>query len=411
MEITALKLIVGNAGLLLQTASALLFSLLFYLLDSNKSLSTYRFFISWLWLTLSLFSVVILYNYAINIHSVSNLMLSGIYLLKEFYLIGKGLFFIYLYLAILELCNNKKDYILRQQKILIIAWFIISVFMLTFVKDLNNYVAIQAPFAIVLLALCFYNFSVNYPGINEGIGKKVVKGILFMNILIWLFYLFAFPTAMKPLLQFNNFNLRDILIYNSYIDLLAQMSLAFSILIVIFEKSSLTLYQTNNKLAQLNSSLKDQSYKDPLTGSLNRRALDLHFKVRQNEISTFVLCDLDDLKGINDSLGHAYGDELIQIFVNHVQQSLRDGDNIYRIGGDEFIIWMKGCSLKQANTRFIQLLTDVPDITHKFNGNSLNFSFGTTALVADQSLSNAISSADKLMYQHKLQRKKSLNMI
>ena len=411
MEITALKLIVGNAGLLLQTASALLFSLLFYLLNSNKSLSTYHFFISWFWLTLSLLSVVILYNSKITAPPVSILMLSVIYLLKGFYLIGKGLFFIYLYLAILELCNNKKDYILRQQKILIIAWFIISVFMLIFVKDLNNYVAIQAPLAIILLALSFYHFSSSYPGITEGVGQKVVKGILFLNILIWFFYLIVFPTAMKALLQFGSFNLRDTLIYNSYIDLLAQMSLAFSILIVIFEKSSLTLYQINNQLAQLNISLKDQSYKDPLTGSLNRRALDLHFKVRQNEISTFVLCDLDDLKSINDTLGHTYGDELIKIFVNHVQQSLRDGDNIYRIGGDEFIIWMKGCSLKQANSRFIQLLTDVPDITHKFNGNSLNFSFGTTTLVADQSLSNAISSADKLMYQHKLQRKKSLNMI
>ncbi len=85
---------------------------------------------------------------------------------------------------------------------------------------------------------------------------------------------------------------------------------------------------------------------DPLTKTFNRNAFVQHFnllrKKNRNERLYFALLyvDIDNFKQINDSYGHNYGDQVLHIFARRVQNALRAGDKLYRIGGDEFIVYI-----------------------------------------------------------------------
>ena len=90
--------------------------------------------------------------------------------------------------------------------------------------------------------------------------------------------------------------------------------------------------------------LQEQAFLDPLTGLMNRRALerDLRREVgratRSGRRFGLVIMDLDGLKQINDTEGHNAGDERLRTLADAVQESLRLGDAAYRVGGDEFVM-------------------------------------------------------------------------
>jgi diguanylate cyclase (GGDEF)-like protein len=97
-------------------------------------------------------------------------------------------------------------------------------------------------------------------------------------------------------------------------------------------------------------SLEHLAYRDPLTGLLNRRALDEHaieaFTVGAGvtRTVTVVTVDINRLKQVNDSLGHVAGDQLIQAVAHdlHVAFSRLPGAMVARVGGDEFTVLVSG---------------------------------------------------------------------
>lgn len=90
--------------------------------------------------------------------------------------------------------------------------------------------------------------------------------------------------------------------------------------------------------------LQEQAYVDALTGLLNRRALkrDLRREAgrasRHHRRFSLMVIDMDGLKRVNDSQGHAAGDEMLQSLATALRKALRIGDQAYRIGGDEFVV-------------------------------------------------------------------------
>lgn len=93
---------------------------------------------------------------------------------------------------------------------------------------------------------------------------------------------------------------------------------------------------------------------DPLTGVANRRHLDermafhLDEAVAKDTTLAIVLFDLDHFKHVNDRLGHAAGDRLLQDFARVLRSSAREGDIVARFGGEEFILLLPGAGATEA---------------------------------------------------------------
>ncbi|MBZ9753504.1 diguanylate cyclase [Deinococcus sp. HMF7604] len=85
--------------------------------------------------------------------------------------------------------------------------------------------------------------------------------------------------------------------------------------------------------------VQQQARRDPLTGLLNRRAFDeeLAGHVATGDPFTLALIDLDGLKAVNDSEGHAQGDKLLQVFGQALDAELDEGAAAYRLGGDNLL--------------------------------------------------------------------------
>jgi diguanylate cyclase len=94
----------------------------------------------------------------------------------------------------------------------------------------------------------------------------------------------------------------------------------------------------------------DLSSRDPLTGLANRRAFqvsvarELDRVARAGEPALLLLADIDHFKRVNDTQGHAAGDEVLRHVANLLRESVRPMDTVARVGGEEFSMVLPNCS-------------------------------------------------------------------
>lgn len=155
--------------------------------------------------------------------------------------------------------------------------------------------------------------------------------------------------------------------------------------------------------------LQKRAHFDPLTQIGNR----YYFQEQMDQLMSrdcelaIIYCDLDQLKYVNDTFGHKVGDEYICHFVEAIQQSIRDYDVFARMGGDEFCIVLKDCSLATAKEK-------MDAIQYRFMHESQNylnsFSYGTVHLDANHGeidLNEILEKADYIMYRQKREHRKA----
>lgn len=148
---------------------------------------------------------------------------------------------------------------------------------------------------------------------------------------------------------------------------------------------------------------------DPLTGGANRRAWDdevAAWRAESTRPPAHVLsCDLDGLKVVNDQFGHAAGDALIRGASNLLRSSVRNGDLVARVGGDEFVVLLAADATTArrvvARVRRAQRAWRVTE-----HGLSPSMSIGL-AEVADGDLEAALAAADQAMYANKRRRSRA----
>ena len=98
------------------------------------------------------------------------------------------------------------------------------------------------------------------------------------------------------------------------------------------------------ELAQYSKTQQELALHDPLTGLPNRRLLEdriettLQHAHRKQHKAAVMYLDLDGFKEINDTYGHAYGDEVLKLVAQHLLSSSRKEDTVARLGGDEFMV-------------------------------------------------------------------------
>lgn len=153
--------------------------------------------------------------------------------------------------------------------------------------------------------------------------------------------------------------------------------------------------------------LTQKSYYDSLTGCHNRNYFERKIKSFENKKNIgVIICDLDRLKQINDTLGHAYGDDIIQVVVKNLRKIISKEDLLFRIGGDEFVIITENKCLEQ-----IEIIVDIIKKTfciYKGMENKFPISVSVGFALKEsctQSIKDTFKAADYSMYQHKLHHK------
>jgi diguanylate cyclase (GGDEF)-like protein len=147
---------------------------------------------------------------------------------------------------------------------------------------------------------------------------------------------------------------------------------------------------------------------DALTGVLNRRALQRRFDEsggqRRGPTSQSVLfCDIDHFKRLNDSLGHAVGDDALRAVASELRRELRSRDSIGRYGGEEFVLLLPDCDLEAAMAIAERLRTGVEELGRppRFGEHPLTISIGVAARAPGEAIEATVQRADAAMYEAK----------
>jgi diguanylate cyclase (GGDEF)-like protein/PAS domain S-box-containing protein len=155
--------------------------------------------------------------------------------------------------------------------------------------------------------------------------------------------------------------------------------------------------------------LRRAATRDPLTGLLNRSALENHLagavaSARQGaHTGAVVFCDLDGFKDVNDRSGHDAGDTVLQAVAVRLQAASRDGDVVARLGGDEFVLVIAEIDEASLRSLMARLLAELAKpIQHRGAAVQITASLGVTVLDGHTAAPAAIlRQADMAMYQAK----------
>ncbi len=161
-------------------------------------------------------------------------------------------------------------------------------------------------------------------------------------------------------------------------------------LLKLFSKQVNLIFQN----FEMKEYLRNISQYDELTGVMNRRNLD--FLSSKN--GSLVMLDIDDFKEVNDSFGHLEGDRILRKFTNLLKTYIRANDMIVRYGGDEFLIFLNGVSIKRSRKIMERLL----NLTKE---NGISFSAGIVKVSGKRNLGDSIKMADDLLYKVKREGK------
>ncbi|MAU40643.1 MAG: GGDEF domain-containing protein [Kordiimonas sp.] len=168
---------------------------------------------------------------------------------------------------------------------------------------------------------------------------------------------------------------------------------------------------THRRLSELEQ-LADQ---DTLLPMANRRAFVrevtrmISYCDRYGVDCSLVYLDLNDLKKINDDYGHAAGDAALQHMAVQMQRNLRDSDIIGRLGGDEFGIILPRANEQDGHAKAVQLADAISHTPLEWQGQSipLSVAFGSHVLGGGTNADQALAEADRKMYAHKQNIKKT----
>jgi diguanylate cyclase (GGDEF)-like protein/PAS domain S-box-containing protein len=167
---------------------------------------------------------------------------------------------------------------------------------------------------------------------------------------------------------------------------------------------------------QLEEKLRYAALHDPLTGLPNRALFHdrlehaMEKAQRSGKIAAVLYIDLDDFKHINDSYGHALGDQFLVQYVERMRSGLRKMDTFARLGGDEFGLLLEGVSSREDIILVTEKLLANSSVSYQLEENQveLNVSIGISLFPEDAvDIKTLLQHADEAMYRAKAHGKNS----
>ena len=242
------------------------------------------------------------------------------------------------------------------------------------------------------------------PGPHAEMGLRVMRAALLLLTVDYLHYAPLFATS-----SYQKIDVIDVyLTYAPLYDLLFQVTLMFGMVMASTGQVQQELEAVNADLKRARDRVEASARLDPLTAALNRRAF-AAVLADQNRTGfglmrgVVVVVDLDDLKPLNDTYGHAAGDAALQSLADALRSCLEGEDLLFRWGGDEFVLILRGATLAHAEARFDGFneklrARPIPGAAEPID---LRASVGLSEFADAATLDHAIARADQAMYRHK----------
>ncbi|MFP5239016.1 MAG: GGDEF domain-containing protein, partial [Acidobacteriota bacterium] len=181
-----------------------------------------------------------------------------------------------------------------------------------------------------------------------------------------------------------------------------------SIVVMVFCLITLTSCRLEEELLQTQEQLRLQAQHDGLTGLLNRRhfselaTLAARQAKRYGQPLSVILFDMDGFKGINDTFGHAVGDEVLRGAADACRAVLRQADVAARWGGEEFAVLLPQTGLAGAMETAERLRECLEGLRAGQTGELMaTASFGVASLTGDEDVEGLLLRADAYLYEAK----------
>jgi diguanylate cyclase (GGDEF)-like protein len=202
---------------------------------------------------------------------------------------------------------------------------------------------------------------------------------------------------------------KDVAIREDFWGEFADLVRSFNFAVDVITRRTRALNQEVEARRASQRQLADMANSDPLTGLANRR----HFmQVLERQVGdadhgradSLLFLDLDNFKPVNDRLGHAAGDKLLQVIAERLRHLVRDSDLVARIGGDEFAMLLIDDGAEAVDPDVIAQRIET-QISMPINVDDelvqVGCSIGIAALSGAASASDVLSRADAAMYEVK----------
>ena len=376
----------SNVGLAIQCVGVLLITLLSLFMRSSIKSNALRYWTAaWASLSLALLSLFIGFQLA-----PTNTIFYSCYFLGE-YLFG---------LLFIAGCRNQVSGVLltRKHSYLLIPAVVFSLVLPHASHDFNDLFMLHAAILSVMFVVSYFTLRSE----EDSPGIRVMKTALLLLAVGFLHYVPVFAarrgfwgvTVPVKYLQ-----------YTSIFDLLFEILLGFGTVMVLMESVRREVEMANRKLLDARDKLELLVQMDPLTEALNRHAF--HSLLRRPEAGhdtvtsgSVAVLDIDNLKPINDTLGHTVGDKAIRAVARATRSLVRADDMLFRWGGDEFLVLMFKLPQPEAARRMEKLNKILEENSERWVGMpvTVTISFGVAGFTSLKDLGQAIEQADKAMY-------------
>jgi diguanylate cyclase len=380
----------SNVGLAIQCVGILLITLLSMFMRSTlKSNALTYWTAAWASLSLSLISLFAAFRLGSTHTIFYSCYFFGEYLFGLFFIAGCRS------QVTAASLNKKHSYFLLPAIVVALALPYVS-------RDFNDQFMIHAAILSVLFMISFFTLR---KGRRDETGPSitVMSVALLLMTIDFLHYVPAFG-ARKGLLGITVPS--SYFRYTSLFDLLFEILLGFGTVMVLMESVRREVELANRKLTEARDQLELLVQMDPLTEALNRHAF--HSLLRRPEngqentatSGSVAVLDIDNLKPINDTLGHTVGDKAIRAVARAMRSLVRADDMLFRWGGDEFLVLMFKLPQPEASRRIAKLNKILEENCDRWIGESVKVtvSFGVAGFTSLTDLGQAIEQADKAMY-------------